>query len=91
MVQPYHVASNVYDFSLPSGATKHSFRWEAGRITFTTAAAGNPKRVIAQHTFTLGIPTPGAEAVRLAIYMFREATFHTAGPEVVVDRFEYTP
>ncbi|WP_321476367.1 hypothetical protein [uncultured Paludibaculum sp.] len=91
VVQPYQVASNLYEFHLQPGDFAHSFRWEAGQIEFATSSAGNRKRVVAQHKFTLGIPTPGVESARIALYLPNSASQHPAEGEVVVDRFEYTP
>ena len=92
VVQPYQVLTNLHEFNLPPGAFTHSFRWEAGRLEFATASAGNPKRVIAQHNFTMGVPTPGLESARIAFYAPNGVTQQDpAEGEVVIDRFEYTP
>jgi len=87
ILQPYQVASNLYDFDLAPGAYLHTFRWEAGQIEFVTSSADSRKRVAAQHKFTLGVPTPGLESARIALFL----TGPPAEAEVVVDRFEYIP
>lgn len=91
VVQPYQVLSNLYEFNLPSGSFLHSFRWEPGRIEFMTSSPGNHKRVIAQHNFTLGVPTPGLESARIAFYLPNGASQFPAEGEIIIDRFEYAP
>jgi hypothetical protein len=91
IVQPYQVSSNIHEFNLPPGAFWHSFRWEAGQVGFATSSAGNHRRILARHNFTLGVPTPGMESARIALYLPNGASPHTAEGEVVIDRFEYSP
>jgi len=91
VVQPYQVQSNVYEFNLPPGPHRHSFRWEAGQVEFATASASDRKRVLAEHDFTMGIPTPGVESARIAFYLPNGGPKDLAEGEVVIDRFEYTP
>jgi hypothetical protein len=91
VVQPFHVSSNVHEFKVPGVALRHSFRWEAGRIAFSTSRPDDPKHAIAEHIFTLGTPTPGVESARIALYLPNSASSHPAEAEVVVERFEYTP
>ena len=91
VVQPYQVQSNVYEFNLPPGPHCHSFRWEAGQVEFATASASDRKRVLAEHDFTMGIPTPGVESARIAFYLPNGGPKDLAEGEVVIDRFEYTP
>jgi hypothetical protein len=93
VVQPFYVPANVARFTAPPGTLTHSFRWEPGRVVFTTvrgARAGGPQ--VAGHEFTSGIPTPGGEHVRMNLYYFRYAP---APPqkdvEVVIERFVYVP
>src|SRR6201990_2315012 len=38
VVQPYYVPANFVAFRLPPGAYTHTFRWEPGQVTFSTAA-----------------------------------------------------
>jgi hypothetical protein len=88
-LQPYQVSSNFHEFDLPPGACLHSFRWEAGQIQFVTTSAGSRKLIVARYNFTLGVPTPGLESARIALYLHSNASLAEA--EAVVDRFEYTP
>ncbi len=90
LLQPYQVSSNLHEFDLPPGAYVHSFRWQPGQIEFVTITAGSGKR-IAQHNFTLGVPTPGLESARITLYLPNNASSQPAEAEVVIDRFEYTP
>jgi hypothetical protein len=89
ILQPYQVSTNSYEFDLRPGAYSHSFRWEAGRIEFVTSIAGSRNGTVARHSFTLGVPTPGLESTRIALFLNK--TPQLAEAEVVVDRFEYTP
>lgn len=91
VVQPYQVSTNTCEFNLPPGAYAHSFRWEAEKIEFATSSASGHRRTVAQHNFTLGVPTPGLESVRMALYLPNSASQHPTEAEVVIDRFEYAP
>jgi len=94
VVQPFYVPANVARFTAPAGPLTHSFRWEPGRILFTTvrgshAAKGAP---VASHEFSSNIPTPGGEHVRICLYYFRYAPAPPAKDvEVVIERFAYVP
>jgi hypothetical protein len=95
VVQPYYVPANIVAFRAPPGLYTHSFRWESGKVTFSTlAGSGNTRegRVINQHVFTSGVPFPGGQSVRLALFVFQQG--HTPlknENEVIIDRFEYLP
>ena len=95
VVQPYYVPANFVAFRSPPGAYTHSFRWEPGKVTFTTVAgSGNTTggRVINQHVFTSGVPSPGGESVRIALYVFYRGHIPLKDEnEVIVDKFEYLP
>jgi hypothetical protein len=94
-VQPFYVPANVFRFNAPAGSLTHSFRWEPDRVTFKTVrgvAPGLSHEVISEHTFTSGVPAPGAESVRLALFIYGKADNpmqHDA--EVVIEKFEYLP
>ena len=90
LLQPYQLSSNSDEFSLPPGAYWHRFRWESGRIEFVSSSADNRERIIARHSFTVGVPTPGLESARMALYV-HGTTGQPSEAEVIVDRFEYTP
>ena len=93
VVQPFYVPANVARFTAPPGTLTHSFRWEPGRIVFTTVRGSHPQGTpVARHEFNSNIPTPGGERVRMNLYYFRYAP----GPpqmdvEVVIERFLYVP
>jgi hypothetical protein len=93
VVQPYYVPANVARFSVPAGTLTHSFRWEPGRASFRTVRGARADgAAVAQHEFTSGVPSPGAERVRMNLYFFRYAP---APPqrdvEVVIERFQFLP
>ncbi|BCS31702.1 hypothetical protein TBR22_A09050 [Luteitalea sp. TBR-22] len=94
VVQPYYVPANVARFSAPAGLLTHAFRWEPGRVSFQTTrgrqALGNP--VVHRKAFVSGVPSPGAERVRMNLYYFRYAPKPPeADVEVVIERFHYLP
>src|SRR5882724_7429723 len=95
VVQPYYVPANFVTFRMPAGVYTHSFRWEPGQVTFSTVAgSGNTGagRVINQHVFTSGVPSPGGESVRIALYVFHQGQIPPKNEnEVIIDKFEYLP
>lgn len=95
VVQPYYVPANFVAFRVPPGLYTHSFRWESGKVTFSTVTgSGNTGagRVIKQQVFTSGVPTPGGESVRIALYVFHQGHIPLKNAnEVIIDKFEYLP
>ena len=95
VVQPFHVPANVARFDTPAGVVTHSFRWEPGRVSFKTVRGGpNAQRpeVVSEHSFTSGVPAPGAESVRIAVYVYgKTGQPLQKGAEVVVEKFEFLP
>ena len=90
VVQPYYIPTNIVRFRVPSGALTHSFRWEPGEVTFSTTSPSG--HAINQHVFTSSIPTPGAESVRISLYVFSLGEIPLEHEnEVVIDKFEYLP
>jgi hypothetical protein len=94
-IQPYNVPANVYRFMSPHDRRlNHSFRWEPGRVSFRTAedAPGKRSRIVAEHVFTSGIPSPGGETVRINLYVAgRSPTPQQNGVEVVIEKFAHLP
>jgi len=95
VVQPYYVPANFVAFLVPPSAYTHSFRWEPGQVTFSTVAgSGNADggRVVNRRVFTSGVPSPGGETVRIALYVFHLGKIPlTHETEVIIDKFEYLP
>jgi hypothetical protein len=94
VLQPFYVPANVARFSAPRGTLTHSLRWEPGRAAFRTTRGKNALAgdVVAQHTFTSGVPSPGTERVRMNLYYFRYAPRPPQKDvEVVIERFQYLP
>jgi hypothetical protein len=95
VVQPYYVAANVARFVAPAGALSHSIRWEPGRAIFRAwrGVSDAPRGpAVAEHEFTAGVPAPGGEAIRIALYVFGHTKFPlTHATEVVVEKFVYLP
>jgi hypothetical protein len=94
-IMPFYIPANVARLSVPPGVLTHSFRWEPGKVTFRTFRGVLNERaseIIGEHVFTSGVPSPGAESVRMAFYVFGSPdNLRGNGAEVVVDRFEYLP
>jgi len=94
VVQPYYVPANFVVFRMLAGVYTHSFRWEPGQVMFSTVAgSGNTGgRVINQHVFTSGVPSPEGESVRIALYVFHQGHIPLKNEnEVIIDKFEYLP
>jgi hypothetical protein len=95
VVQPYYVPANFVAFRVPPGAYTHSFRWEPGKVTFSTVAGSSNTacgRVINQHVFTSGVPSPEGESVRIALDVFHQGHIPLKSEnEAIIDKFEYLP
>ena len=91
VVQPYYVPANVFRFNVPAGALTHSLRWEAGRAAFKTVR-GTPANVVAERTFTTGVPSPGNELIHLDLFIFgNDPNPLKKDVEVVIEKFEFLP
>jgi hypothetical protein len=87
VLQPYYVVSNVHRFTVPAGPLTLSLRWEPDRATFRTLRGTS---LISEQIFTAGVPTPGIESMRVALYVFRNNVVKVERPmEVVIERFTY--
>jgi hypothetical protein len=95
VIQPYYVPANVVRFAAPAGRLTHSFKWQPGRVSFRTIAGALARpsaAVVAAHDLTSGVPTPGAETIRINLYVFRYSSIPlTNGAEVIIEKFEYLP
>jgi hypothetical protein len=95
VVQPYYAPANVSRFQAPAGTLTHTLRWEVGSASFRTVrgvpGSGAP-RLVAEHSFTTGVPLPGNETVRINLYVFGSPPLTLPLPmEVVVQSFEFLP
>ena len=95
VVQPETVPSNVFRFAIPAGLVTHSFRWEPGRVSFTSVhRAGQPRRdrLVAERLFTAHVPTAGAERPQMTLLYDRRGSRPPAkAVEVVVEKFVFLP
>ncbi len=95
VVQPYYIPANFFRSRVPAGTFTHAFRWEPGQVTFSTmTGSGNAAgdRIINQHVFTSGVPSPAGQTVRIALYVFVRGRVPLKNEnEVVIDKFEYLP
>ena len=91
-ILPFNIPGNVYRFTVPRGSFSHSIRWEQGHLSFETQQTGGPSRVIAEHAFTSGVPTPGGERIHIDTYAYRDALVpQKNGVEVILEKFVYLP
>lgn len=93
-VQPFYVPANVARFDVPRGRLIYSVRWEQGKLLFRTTQpkSGMAQRVVYEHTFTSGVPTPGNETVHADLYFFGRVNLVEVRPaEAVIEKFEYLP
>ena len=94
VIQPYYVPANVVRFNVPAGPLTHSLQWQAGQAAFKTVrgTAANGSSVVAEHTFTSGVPAPGGESIHLSLYVFGNAEHPLQNDvEVVIEKFEFLP
>lgn len=91
VVQPYYVPANVRRFAAPAGRLVHTLRWTPGQAAFRTERAEDG-HLVAEHTFTTGVPVPGDERVRMHVYPFGFAgRAPSRADEVIVEKFQYLP
>lgn len=94
-IQPFYVPANVARVSVPFGVLTHSLRWEPGKVYFRTvrgALTDSRAEVVGEHVFTSGVPSPGVESVRMALYVYGKTDNPVQnGAEVVIEKFEYLP
>lgn len=95
VVQPNYLPGNLSRFSLPGGLVSHTMRWEPGVVAFKSMRGTffeRPGPLIASHTFTTGVPTPGDERVSLQFYYYRKSPHPPrSNTEIVIERFQYLP
>jgi hypothetical protein len=95
VLDPDHVATNVFRFDAPPGTLTHSLKWEPGRVSFATMRAndtGAHAPPAAQWQMTAGVPTAGTESIHLTLLYVRSSPSPPSGNvEVVVERFLYLP
>lgn len=89
VVQPYSRPGNQERFGLPGGRAVLTFTWAPNEFLCRAFAGG---KLIHQHLFTEGVSEPGAENVRINLWLFRGFPPSTGKPiDIVIERFEFTP
>jgi hypothetical protein len=97
VIQPGSIPQNLARFDMPPNLDQstHSFHWEAGTASFLSIPGyynplAFPLPPIAEHTFTSGVPTPGAETLRFNLWLDHGLAPTNGEPvEVVIHRFEF--
>ena len=98
-VQPWNLPGHQYVFREPAGLgqTTHSFLWKSDSVLFQSlrghyASPPSSGSIIAQHTFSQGIPQAGGENARMNLWLFNgRAPTNGRAAEVVIKRFEFVP
>ncbi|MBV8816932.1 MAG: hypothetical protein JO022_01175 [Acidobacteriaceae bacterium] len=89
VLEPYYVAANVHRFDAPAGILTFSLHWEHNRAAFRTQRG---PAVVSEHVFTAGVPSPGIESIRVALFVYDKAVVRLRHPvEIVIERFTYLP
>ncbi|HEY6331448.1 MAG TPA: hypothetical protein VI756_19130, partial [Blastocatellia bacterium] len=100
VVQPFFIPANVERFVAPGGVLTYSFRWQPGTVIFSTVRGyqeSSPKpnessRLVSQHVFASGVPSPGDESVHLDLYVYGNSNPPMQKEaEVVIEKFQYLP
>jgi hypothetical protein len=95
VIQPYFVPANTVRFTAPAGTLTFWMRWEPGRVSFQTvrgSASNKPSGGVAEHVFTSGVPSPGAEKIHMNVYVYDNKRRPLQREfEVIVEKFEFLP
>ena len=94
VIQPNYVPSNISGFRAPAGQLTFVLRWEPERALFQTFRGPGPakSRIVAEHLFTAGVPSPGHESVRMNFCPVDNHPAPQQNPsEIVVENFQYLP
>jgi hypothetical protein len=93
VVQPYYIPTNMYRFEMPAGVVTHSFRWEPGKVTFSSALGTTGRApLVSQHAFTSGIPAAGGDSVHITLFVLGSGNIPLKNEtEVVIEKFQYLP
>jgi len=93
VVQPYYIPAHMFHFEIPAGVVTHSFRWEPGKATFSSALGGTAgAHVVSEHAFTSEVPPAGGDLVHISLFVFATGNIPLKHEtEVVIKKFEYLP
>jgi len=94
VAQPYDVAGNLFRFTEPASVPQstHTFRWQSAGVDFESwqGQSALPGPVMAQHSFTAGIPPTGNENIRMNLWLYQgRAPSNGSAAEVLVKGFEF--
>jgi hypothetical protein len=90
VIQPYVVPANTVRFEAPTGTITYQMDWTAGRASFK--AIRGASEAVAQHVFTSGIPSAGAEKIHMIVYVYSNKHHPLErGFETVIEKFEFLP
>ena len=97
VVQPYTQPMNIFRFQIPAGlnTSTHSFAWKRASIFCQSLRGGRgapsaTNRVIAEHTFTQGVPQAGGENARINLWLISgHPPTDGQETEIIVSKFEF--
>ena len=94
-IQPFYVPGNLVRFTEPPGTLTYSMLWEPGRAVFKAFSGASVQagtHPFYEHTFTVGVPSPGQERLEAMFYIIAsEKDPRQKNTEVIIDKFEYLP
>jgi len=94
VVQPFYAPENLARFNIPGEVLTYVFRWEPGKVSFKTTSdsSADSQKLISEHVFTSGTPTPANEKVHIDLYDFHHSEGSSNQPnEAVIEKFEFLP
>jgi hypothetical protein len=93
-VHPSYEPRNLRRFELPAGLTTVGFEWTQGKVSFAAARGrdGEHRGVVAEQTFTSGVPHPGGEKIHISFYAYGDSRIPMKeSGEVIIEQFRYLP
>ncbi len=88
-LQPFTSPPTCTGSMHPRGRSCSRSAGSRARITFRTLRGSTH---VSEHAFMAGVPSPGIESIRVALYVYRAAVVKLHHPmEVVIERFTYYP
>lgn len=99
VVQPYTSPMNIVRFQIPPRltASTHSFVWKPDSVFCRSLKGINGARpartsIVAEHTFTQGIPQAGGENARINLWLMAgQPPTDGKETEIIVSKFEFVP
>ena len=95
IIQPYLVPANTIRFIAPEGTLTYWMNWAPEQVSFSTvqgSTSTTKSQVVAEHSFTSGVPSAGDERIHLIAYPYSNLRHALQREfEVVIEKFEFLP